>query len=181
MATMSDLVAKNGKTSCSDFVPRFLKGLGDKVFNDIMRAGNPNANALYSAWSQNENLVNLNTLIANGGFGENVNVQEMAAEMANYYANQGYLVLAAASDGGGHVAIVAPQDQKFDFLPSVPGFPGTGKDANQGRAKPTVMRDYPVFLQAGTNTGRVPPGYAFSRDMIKDGHVIFFVYKPLEE
>ena len=33
---MSDLAASGGKTHCNDFIPRFLKGLGDKVFNDIM-------------------------------------------------------------------------------------------------------------------------------------------------
>ena len=100
------------------------------------------------------------------------------AELANNYANQGYLVLAAASNGGGHAAVVAPQDQKFDFLPLISGFTGTGNDGNQGRSGPTVTRDYPVFLQAGTHTGRVPPGYAFTRKMFQDGQVIFFVYKP---
>jgi len=42
--------------------------------------------------------------------------------MANYYASQGLLVLAAASKGGGYAAIVAPQDQNFDFLPQFRDF-----------------------------------------------------------
>ncbi len=175
LKTMFDLVATNGVTKCNEFVPRFLKGLGDKVFNDIMPSGSPDANTLYSSWTQNPNLVNLNELVGDAG-----NVQERAAYVANSYANQGYLVLAAASDGGGHVAVVAPQVLNFDCDPSVNGFTGSGQDGHQGRSGPVVLRDFPVFLQAGTHTGRVPPGWAFSRELFDAGRVIFFLYKPTE-
>ena len=185
---MSDLAASGGQTHCNDFVPRFLKGLGDKVYNDIMpKTANPTSNDLYNSWESNPNMVNLNDICKESfKCDSSINIQETAADLANYYANEGYLVFAAASDGGNHVSIVAPQDSVYGCIPSLPAvansFEGTsGLITHQGGKNPIVTRDYPVFLQAGTYTGKVPPGWAFNRQMFNNGQVQFYVYKPQEE
>ena len=185
---MSDLAASGGQTHCNDFIPRFLKGLGDKVYNDIMpNMENPTSNDLYNSWESNPNMVNLNDICAKTFKDDSsVNIQEAAADLANYYANEGYLVVAAASDGGNHVSVIAPQSSSYGCNPSLPdaakGFEGTsGLIPHQGTKDPVVARDYPVFLQAGTYTGKVPPGWAFNRSMFNKGQVQFYVYKPQEE
>ena len=185
---MADLVASSGKTHCNDFIPRFLKGLGDKVYNDIIpKKENASANDLYNSWESNPSMINLNDLYAKTyKDAPNVNIQEAAADLATYYADEGYLVLAVASEGGNHVAVVAPSNLTYECNPSLPKvakyFEGTsGLIPHQGSRKPIVTRDYPVFIQAGTYTGVVPPGWAFSRTMFDKGQVQFYVYKPQKE
>ena len=48
---------------------------------------------------------------------------------------------------------------------------------NSGRKEPEVLRDYPVFFQAGNSTGIVPPGWAFSRGLFINDKVDYYVVK----
>ena len=186
-SVMKKFNAVGNKTKCNQFIPFFLKGFGDKVYKDIIPTETSELSAykLYEAWERNPTLHNLNNLCAET-FKNNseINIQNAAAYLANYYANQGYLVLAAASNGGNHVAIVAPQSTIYKCTPELPsnsvGFINSnGNISHQGSIEPLPTRDYPVFLQAGTYTGTVPPGWAFNRTMFNNGQVQFYVYKPL--
>lgn len=160
-------------TSCSEFVPAFIKGLGEQVYNDIFSNGDENANALFSTWEKNNNLIKL---------GSNIN----AAQKANDLASEGYLVIAAASGGGSHVAIVGPQSLLYRSYPEKkwaehfadPFQTGSGFTPHVGTNTPKILYDYPVFLQAGSYTGVVNPGNAFSRKMFDMEQVYFYLYAP---
>ncbi|MGN0729590.1 hypothetical protein [Treponema sp.] len=52
-----------------------------------------------------------------------------------------------------------------------------GYTGHQGRNNPEVSRDYPVFLQAGNSTGIVPPEWAFSRELLLNDKVDYYVVK----
>ncbi len=88
---MSDLAAGKGGTHCNDFIPRFLNGLGETVYNDIMlnktKIANPTADQLQQYWeNENKAMINLNHIHENHNRKNPdfpVKVQESAADVSD--------------------------------------------------------------------------------------------------
>lgn len=194
--TMSDFIKdENGHSKCNLFLEKVTSILSEEIAKKILPNGVKLAKELYKDWQTNENLECINP---KGHFDKNRNASqkakdaELAGNKANEFANQGYLVLAASPDFDyvttsgtkhytAHVSIVITQDTKYNydavgddqtcFLAS------NGYTGHQGRKEPEVLRDYPVFFQAGNSTGIVPPGWAFSRGLFINDKVDYYVVK----
>jgi hypothetical protein len=154
-------------TQCNIFIDALIKGFGDDVYKDIMPNGSQSPNELYNTWNGNSKLLQLK----NG---------DEAWVKAQEYANQGYIVLSAASDNKNHVALVLPNwGYQYNPLPDTDWkqreeyAPDKGKINYSG----TIKHDWPAFLQSGSYTGIVSPRWAYSPDIIRDGQVHFYVYK----
>jgi hypothetical protein len=154
-------------TQCNIFVDAALKAFGDQVYKDIMPNGSQNPNALFETWNTNPNLIQLK----NG---------DDAWVKAQEYADAGYIVLSAASEGGSHVAFVMPKGYEYNSLPSTDWkqreryVPPSGPiDYSPEKIKKT----WPAFLQSGSYTGILSPGWAYSSDMIRRNEVYFYAYK----
>ena len=182
-------------TNCNLFLNKLTGTLDENIAKKILPNGVKSAMQMYKDWQTNENLECINP---QGHFDKNRNASqkvkdaELAGNKANEFANQGYLVLAASPDFDyvttsgtkhytAHVSIVITQDTKYNY-DAVGGdqtcFLGSnGYTGHQGRKEPEVLRDYPVFLQAGNSTGIVPPGWAFSRGLFLNDKVDYYVVK----
>jgi hypothetical protein len=90
------------------------------------------------------------------------------------------LVLAAI-DGGSHVAAVGPQSLTYGSYPENPwkGSVASFQSGN-GYGGDGVLRQYPVFVQAGSYTGVVNPGNAMGRSAFTNNKVNYFLYKPTQ-
>jgi hypothetical protein len=165
------------ETKCSTFLPYLTKSLGQKVFNDIFPNGEQKAHNLDDSFKSN---LNLQQIIGNGD--TDLERAESAANQAQELANVGYLVITAldaASDG--HVSAIGPQSLTYGTYPSKAwdGHTNPGP-AQSGNGYGTVLRNYPVFVQAGAYTGVVTPGYAQGRSNLNENKVLYFLYKPME-
>jgi hypothetical protein len=122
---------------------------------------------LYKTWNANENLLQL----------ENKND---AWAKAQEYADQGYIVLSAASENGNHVAFVMPKGYEYNSLPSTDWKQREGVNPSSGAidySPDKITKTWPAFLQSGSYTGILSPGWAYSPDMVRDEEVYFYVYK----
>jgi hypothetical protein len=153
-------------TQCNTFVDTVIKVFGDQVYKDIMPNGSQSPNALYETWNANQNLLQLK----NG---------DDAWAKAQEYADQGYIVLSAASEKGNHVAFVLPKGYEYNSLPSTDWKQREGVTVPQGNINysGTIKTDWPAFLQAGSYTGIVSPHWAYSSNMANKNEVYFYVYK----
>ena len=155
----------------------------------ILTDGVKLAEQLYQDWRINPNLECINPkshFDSNRDYSQLVKDAGIAAQKANDMANNGYLVLAASPKFDGysdHVSCVISQDNEYIYDADTNDINQTcflntnGYLGHQGRKTPEVLRDYPVFLQAGTGTGIVPPGWAFSRSLFNNDKVDYYVVK----
>lgn len=192
---MKEFEKVGNTTNCNLFLNKLTGTLDENIAKKILPNGVKSAMQMYKDWQTNENLECINP---QGHFDKNRNASqkakdaELAGNKANEFANQGYLVLAASPDFDyvttsgtkhytAHVSIVITQDTKYNY--DAVGddqtcFLGSnGYTGHQGRKEPEVLRDYPVFLQAGNSTGIVPPGWAFSRGLFLNDKVDYYVVK----
>lgn len=192
---MKEFEKVGNTTNCNLFLNKLTGTLDENIAKKILPNGVKSAMQMYKDWQTNENLECINP---QGHFDKNRNASqkakdaELAGNKANDFANQGYLVLAASPDFDyvttsgtkhytAHVSIVITQDTKYNY--DAVGddqtcFLGSnGYTGHQGRKEPEVLRDYPVFLQAGNSTGIVPPGWAFSRGLFLNDKVDYYVVK----
>ena len=192
---MKEFEKVGNTTNCNLFLNKLTGTLDENIAKKILPNGVKSAMQMYKDWQTNENLECINP---QGHFDKNRNASqkakdaELAGNKANDFANQGYLVLAASQDFDyvttsgtkhytAHVSIVITQDTKYNY--DAVGddqtcFLGSnGYTGHQGRKEPEVLRDYPVFLQAGNSTGIVPPGWAFSRGLFLNDKVDYYVVK----
>ena len=97
--------------------------------------------------------------------------------MAQSLANDGYLVVAAL-EGGNHVAAIGPQSLKYGSHPTIPwkGHVASFQSGNGYGGE--ILRQYPVFVQAGDYTGVVNPGNAMGRSAFNNNKVHYFIYAP---
>lgn len=158
-------------TQCNTFVDKTLKTFGDEVYKAIMPYGSQDPNKLFYTWSNNANLIQL---------GNSDDAWNKAVELAD----QGYIVLSAASNGGRHVAFVLPRTiggnpVAYDPIPATDWKmrPGYGPLTGQANYSGEFKRDWPAFYQAGSYTGIVSPRWAYTPDMIKYKQIHFYVYK----
>ena len=195
------------KTSCSDFLPVYLKSISEKVAKDVLGEENFNkifkynktvvANDLIDFFSSNFML----TLIKGSEF--KIDEKDIPSDyktddnyfktsdkicaakkaiIAQKYANNGQLIIATTE---GHVAVVVKSSNVYSCYPekrwkedkSDPFLNGDGNTPHQGRSKPQVLYDFPVFLQAGKYTGVVNPGNAMGRAALMNDNVKYFLYK----
>ena len=192
---MKDFEKVGNTTNCNLFLSKLTETLDENITKKILPNGVKSAMQMYKDWQKNENLVCINP---KGHFDNNRNASqkakdaEFAGNKANEFANQGYLVLAASPDFDyvtitgtkhytAHVSIVISQDTKYNFDAvgddQICFLSSNGYTGHQGRKEPEVLRDYPVFLQAGNSTGIVPPGWAFSRGLFLNDKVDYYVVK----
>jgi hypothetical protein len=155
---------KGLSTQCNTFLDAVVKGFGDQAYKDIMPNGSESPDALFQTWEANPNLIKL------GG-------EDDAWVLAQMYADQGHIVLSAASDNGNHVAFVLPRGYEYATLPKT-DWKQRGYTVPQGpiNYSGTIGQDWPAFLQSGSYTGIVSPPWAYSSNMIRNKEVHFYVY-----
>ena len=165
------------ETKCSTFLPFLTKKLGTKVYKDIFPNGEQQADKLDDSFKDNPNLQQV------VGTGEtDFDKAASAANQAQELANAGYLVLTALdTTSDGHVSAVGPQSLTYGTYPSQAweGHTPPGP-AQSGNGYGTVLRNYPVFVQAGSYTGVVTPRYAQGRSNLNANKVLYFLYKPVD-
>jgi hypothetical protein len=157
-------------TQCNTFVDAVIKGFGNQVYKDIMPNGSQSPDALYETWKTNPNLIQLQN-------------NDNAWKLAQEYADQGYIVLSAASKKGNHVAFVLPRGYEYDSLPSRDWKQRAGFSPPSGPidySPENFKKTWPAFLQSGSYTGKLSPGWAYTPNMVKDNEIFFFVYKGIK-
>lgn len=167
--------AKN-ETKCNAFLPFLTKKLGSKVYKDIFPNGEQQADKLDDSFKKNPNL---QQIVGTGK--TDLDKATSAANQAQELANAGYLVVSALdTTSDGHVSVVGPQSLTYGTYPSQAweGHTPPGP-AQSGNGYGTVLRNYPVFVQAGSYTGVVTPGYAQGRSNLNTNKVLYFLYKPV--
>jgi hypothetical protein len=160
---------QNVTTKCNLFLPYLLGKLGEKIRNDIFPSKTiPRAKELYAYFLTNENLQEI------GKDGSN----KERAEMAQQLANDDYLIVTALdSETEGHVSVVGPQSLTYGSYPQKP-WKNQTEAKQDGNGYGQVLRDYPVFIQAGSYTGVVNPGNAQGRTNLDNNLIHYFLYKP---
>ena len=178
-----------GISKCNKFLGAVVNNLPIEIAKKILPDGVKLAEQLYQDWRINPNLECINPkshFDSNRDYSQLVKDAGIAAQKANDMANNGYLVLAASPKFDGysdHVSCVISQDNEYIYDADTNDINQTcflntnGYLGHQGRKTPEVLRDYPVFLQAGTGTGIVPPGWAFSRSLFNNDKVDYYVVK----
>ena len=166
----------NINTSCSGFLPTLLAALGGNVKADIAPNGG-NAASLLTLFSNpaNKKL----TEIADNRSAPTEAEAKVRANAAQALANAGYLVIGIISS---HVAVVGPRDLNYGAYPDK-AWAGHGAPSfseGNGFGGYGVLRQYPVFVQAGAYTGIVNPGNAMTRSDFNSNRGRYFLYTPLE-
>ena len=179
----------SGYTKCNEFLEAITNNLSEDIAKKILPNGLKLAAQLYQDWKSNPNLICINP---KSHFDNTRSLTQLrkdaaiAAQKANDMANQGYFVLAASPDFQSytaHVSCVIAQDNIYTYDADENNIDQTcflntnGYTGHQDRVKPEVVRDYPLFLQAGNSTGVVPPGWAFSRSLFDTDKVDYYVVK----
>ena len=144
-----------------------MEKLGGNAKYDIIPYDGIGAKELGASFETNPNLVQITGIDA-----------EAKAIIAQLLANAGYLVMAKL-DGSNHVAAVGPQSLNYSSYPETkwagdkadPYTTGNGYGGD-------VLKQYPVFVQAGAYTGIINPGNAMSRYALNRNEVSYFIYKP---
>ena len=178
-------------TKCNLFLPKYLKSISDKVYNDIITEENAKAKRLYELFEKNEKLYKIQgseydvvdripKLNRQGKLFVEQKKEYSAAKkaiIAQDFANASKIVIAYATD---HVAIVTKQDTMYSSYPET----NWNKDSNahpfqdgNGYSKGAVLDGFPVFLQSGSYTGVVNPGMAMGRNAFNNDEVKYYVYK----
>jgi hypothetical protein len=162
-------------TKCSSFLPYLTQKLGKKVYNDVFPNGEQKAHELDDAFKTNPNLLHIEGLGST-----DLEKAKDVAEKAQQLANAGYLVVTALeTNSNGHVSAVGPQSLTYGTYPSKAWEGHTSPGPSQsGNGYGSVLRNYPVFVQAGAYTGVVTPGYAQGRSNLNANKVLYFLYKP---
>ena len=186
--TMSQFIQDEQGSKCNLFLEFVTKNLSSEIAKKILPNGIKSASALHQEFKTNSNLKTLNPeshLNPNRIEDQLLISAKEAAQKANEMANAGYLVLAASpkyDKYSAHVSFIIAQDNRYDFdynpnLDFQKIYQGTTGLEKHQKSKVTVLWDYPVFLQAGNNTGIVPPGSAFSRPLFNNDKVDYYVVK----
>ena len=170
-------------TKCNLFLPDLVGKLGSDVKAAIFPTSTIGyqANQLKESFKSNPNLIQI--------IGDGTEDKEKAIDAAikaQELADSGHLVIAALDDGGteGHVAAIGPRSLTYATFPIenwkkpadegyIPNVATTGGNPSDGEA----LVNFPVFVQAGSYTGVVPPGFAMSRPAIDANKVLYFLYK----
>jgi hypothetical protein len=153
-------------THCNNFVGDVISQFGEHAYKDILPYGAQRASELFNTWRNNPNLIQL---------GE----KDSAWEEAQRYADEGYIVLSAASTEG-HVAFLLPNwGYKYNAVPDEDWKqrPGLAPPSGTVNYSGIFKKDYPGFLQSGSYTGTISPRWAYSPDLVDNNNVYFFVYK----
>jgi hypothetical protein len=74
-------------------------------------------------------------------------------------------------------SVVGPQSLTYGSYPQKP-WKNQTEAKQDGNGYGQVLRDYPVFIQAGSYTGVVNPGNAQGRTNLDGNLIHYFLYKP---